>query len=425
MNIHSMQKTQQFLRHIQQSFQKVSPSRWVLLAWIGFIYLWGILWGGGIKEQIGPPVVLLFTVLMVLHFSLYGVNSFRHFSSQRSRFLYFTVQTLLIVLITLVARRFTVTLGLYLALVGEITSMLLTTRITLLVGASCLLLFSLNLDLLFGWEQVPILSGHLVPLHMALLYVLPAFLLVVGYALQQAHARAQTQSLLQELERAHLQLANDAMQLEELTRATERRRMARELHDTLAQGLAGLILQLEAVKAHLVAGRQERALEIVVQAMGRARSTLADARSAIDDLRTEPMSSTDLQQALEEEIDRFTTATGIPCTTHFASFPLVPEAFGESIARMLAEGLLNVARHAQASQVWVCTTQQNQELAIEVRDNGRGFDPATVTQQGHYGLPGLRERARLLGGQFVLLTAPGKGTTLRFLLPTTRQGEQV
>jgi len=420
MNLHSMQKTQQFLRHTHQSLQKVSPSRWVLLPWIGFIYLWGILWGGVIKEQIGPHVVLLFTFLMLLHFSLYGVNSFRPFSSQRSRFLYFTVQTLLIVLITLVARRFTVTLGLYLALVGEITSMLLTTRIALLVGASCLLLFSLNLDLLFGWEQVPILSQHLVPLHMALLYVLPAFLLVVGYALQQARARAQTQSLLQELERAHLQLAHDAVQIEDLTRATERRRMARELHDTLAQGLAGLILQLEAVKAHLVAGRQERALEIVVQAMGRARSTLADARSAIDDLRTESMNSTDLQQALEEEIDRFTMATGIPCTTHFASLSLVPEAFGESIVHMIAEGLLNVARHAQASQVWVCTTQQDQELAIEVRDNGRGFDPATVTQQGHYGLLGLRERARLLGGQFVLLTAPGKGTTLRFLLPTTR-----
>ena len=248
---------------------------------------------------------------------------------------------------------------------------------------------------------------------MALLYVLPAFVLVVVSALRQARARVQTQRLLQELEQAHRQLADDAVRLEELTRAAERQRMARELHDTLAQGLAGLILQLEAVKAHLVAGREERALEIVIQAMGRARTSLATARSAIDDLRTETMTPTDLQHALEEETLRFTAATGIPCTTQFSSLSPVPEAFGESI----------IARHAQASQVWVCVAQRDMELAIEVRDNGRGFDPTTVAQQGHSGLPGLRERARLLDGQFALLTAPGEGTTLRFLLPATRRGD--
>ena len=289
--------------------------------------------------------------------------------------------------------------------------------------AACLLLFSLNLHLLYGGEPVPILSQHLVPFYMALLYVLPAFVLVVVSALRQARARVQTQRLLQELEQAHRQLADDAVRLEELTRAAERQRMARELHDTLAQGLAGLILQLEAVKAHLVAGREERALEIVIQAMGRARTSLATARSAIDDLRTETMTPTDLQHALEEETLRFTAATGIPCTTQFSSLAPVPEAFGESIMRSVAEGLLNIARHAQASQVWVCVAQRDQELAIEVRDNGRGFNPTAVAQQGHYGLPGLRERARLLDGQFALLTAPGEGTTLRFLLPATRRGD--
>lgn len=90
---------------------------------------------------------------------------------------------------------------------------------------------------------------------------------------------------------------------------------------------------------------------------------------------------------------------------------------------MISEGLLNVARHAQASQVWICVAQQDQGLTIEVRDNGLGFDPAALPQSGHYGLLGLRERARLLGGQFALLTAPGEGTTLRFLLPAAGRGE--
>jgi NarL family two-component system sensor histidine kinase YdfH len=413
----------QSLQYIRAHARKIGPFRWILLLWIGFVYLWGVLWGGGMSEQITPHALILFTLLMLLHFSLYGVSSFTRAPSQRFRLLYFAIQALLIVLISLVAHRFTVTLGLYLALVGEIASLLLEIRMVLLVGAACLLLFSLNLHLLYGGEPVHILSPYPVPFYLALLYVLPAFVLVVVYALQQARARAQTQKLLQELEQAHRQLADDAIRLEELTRAAERQRMARELHDTLAQGLAGLTLQLEAVKAHLVTGREERALEIVIQAMGRARTSLAAARSAIDDLRTETMTPTDLQHALEEETLRFTAATGIPCTTRFSSLSPVSEAFGESIMRSVAEGLLNIARHARASQVWVCVAQHDRELAIEVRDNGRGFDPTTVAQQGHYGLLGMRERARLLKGQFALLTAPGEGTTLRFLLPAERRGD--
>ncbi len=415
--------TMRSMQYIREHMRKIGPFRWILLLWIGFVYLWGVLWGGGMGEQITPHALILFTFLMLLHAGLYGVSSFTRAPSQRFRLLYFAIQALLIVLISLVTHRFTVTLGLYLALVGEIASLLLEIRMVLLVGAACLLLFSLNLHLLYGREPVPILSQHLVPFYMALLYVLPAFVLVVVYALHQARARTQTQRLLRELEQAHRQLADDAIRIEELTRVAERRRMARELHDTLAQGLAGLILQLEAVKAHLVVGREERALEIVIQAMGLARTTLAAARSAIDDLRTETMPPVDLQHALAEEIGRFTAATGIPCTTQLPCLVLAPETSGESIVRMISEGLLNVARHAQASQVWICVTQQGQGLTIEVRDNGLGFDPAALPQSGHYGLLGLRERARLLGGQFALLTAPGKGTTLRFLLPAAGRGE--
>lgn len=413
----------QSLQHLRKHARKISFFRWILLLWISLVYLWGILWGGDMGEQITLPALILFTLLMLLHASLYGVSGFWSTLSQRLRFLYFAIQALLIVLISLVTHRFPVTLGLYLALIGEIASAILEIRLVLLIGAAILLLFGLNLHLLYGEESVPVLSPHPVPFYIALLYVLPAFVLVVGYALQQARARTQMQKLLRELEQAHCQLADDAVRIEDLTRTAERQRMARELHDTLAQGLTGLILQLEAVKAHLIAKREARALEIVTQAMGRARTTLAAARSAIDDLRTSTMSPTELQHALEEETLRFTAATGIPCTTRFSSLPPVPSELSEPIKRSVAEGLLNIARHAQASQVWVCVTECDQELAIEVRDNGIGFDPAALPQQGHYGLLGLRERARLLGGRFALFTVPGEGTTLRIFLPAGRHGE--
>jgi NarL family two-component system sensor histidine kinase YdfH len=377
-----------------------------------------------VSEQVAPGALLLFTLLMLSHCGLYAVGSSAAADSFWRRVCYLAVQALLIVLISVVAHRFTVTLFLYLALVAEVASQVLSTRIVLLEGFACVLLFSLNVHLLFGGgEPAPLVPSHPVPFSMALVYVLPAFVLIVGYALQQTRAHARTQKLLRELEQAHRQLAVDAVRIQELTRAAERQRMARELHDTLAQGLTGLVLQLEAVKAHLVGGREERALEIVVQAMGRARSALADARSAIDDLRISAIPPTDLQRGLEEEARRFTAATGIPCATRFSFLSPMSLACNEAILRSVAEGLLNVARHARANQVWLGVTEHHDQLAIEVRDDGNGFDPEAAGGQGHYGLLGLRERARSLGGQLVLRTAPGQGTTLRLLLPAQKRGE--
>ena len=400
----------------------MSPFRWLLLLSVGLIYVWGAFWGGVLSEQIAAGGLVLFTLLMLLHFGLYAITSYRAADPFWWRVCYLAIQALLIVLISAVAHRFTITLFLYLALVGEIASQVVSVRIVLVEGLACVVLFSLNLHFLFSGEPAQLVSPRPVPFSMGLIYILPAFVLIVSYALQQTRAHARTQRLLRDLEQAHRRLAEDAIRIEELTRARERQRMARELHDTLAQGLAGLILQLEAVKAHLVGGREERALGIVTQAMARARSALADARSAIADLRTAPVSPTDLLSGLAEETRRFTAATGIPCVTRFSSLSPMSPACGEAILRSVAEGLLNVARHAQATRVWVCATEEDGQLSIEVRDDGTGYDPDAVAGQGHYGLLGLRERARLLDGRLVLHSTPGSGTTLRLLLPADGRG---
>ena len=78
---------------------------------------------------------------------------------------------------------------------------------------------------------------------------------------------------------------------------------------------------------------------------------------------------------------------------------------------------MNVARHAQACQAWVCVTEKDELLVIEVRDDGVGFESTVISRQGHYGLIGLRERARLLGGQLTIISAPGKGTCMHVFLP--------
>ena len=111
--------------------------------------------------------------------------------------------------------------------------------------------------------------------------------------------------------RAQTAAAGIQVELERLTLAAERQRLARELHDTLAQGLVGLTLQLEALDAHLGRGEVPKSIAIVRGAAARARSTLADARTAIADLRA--TSAPPLAEALREEADRFSSATGIPC----------------------------------------------------------------------------------------------------------------
>jgi NarL family two-component system sensor histidine kinase YdfH len=206
--------------------------------------------------------------------------------------------------------------------------------------------------------------------------------------------------------------------VEDLTLAAERQRLARELHDTLAQGLAGLILQLEAVDSHLARGGVERAQAIVRQAMTRARLTLADARRAISDLRAEDALPADLDQAIRDEVERFTAATGLPCDLDLQPLPALPERLREQAFRTVTEGLTNIAHHARAQRVTVQVASRDGALEVKVWDDGVGFDPLAVSEQvGHYGLVGLRERARLAGGSLTVTSTPGQGTTIGLRLP--------
>jgi NarL family two-component system sensor histidine kinase YdfH len=245
-------------------------------------------------------------------------------------------------------------------------------------------------------------------------------LCLLGYVLlyqRQVVARERTQALLRQLETARDELAAYAARVEDLTLLAERRRMARELHDTLAQGLAGLILQFEAVQMHLAGGRAERAGEIIDQAQARARSALRAARRAIDDLRATTDGAEDLYDSAQEQLARFTSATGIACEADIAPLKTLPEALAAPALRTISEGLTNVARHSQARHVWVQALPVDHTMEIGVRDDGVGFDPAATGQVGHYGLLGLRERARLVGGRLEVTSAPGLGTALRLFLP--------
>ncbi len=390
-----------------QEIRESRPFYWFVELVIVVIYGWVLLQAPEVRA---PGVLALFTFLMVAHGWLHWISPYL----QRRRdwlVAYFVVQGALVFVINMVVHNQTPLFGLYMALVGESAGSLERPRPVAAGAIGYLALMAVNAAILSSWQTV--LSTAI--------YTVPMVLFVVIYVsifLRQMKARHEAQVLLRELEEAHRRLSEYAEKVESLTLAAERQRMARELHDTLAQGLAGLILQLEALEAQLGKGEVTKAALIAGQAKDRARATLTEARRTIDDLRSRPDLSDPLPDVLRREVERFSTATGIPCALDLPEGLSLPAALAENVARCIGEGLTNVARHARASSVEVSITQDGPLVTVTVRDDGIGFDPAVAEgQPGHYGLLGLRERARIAGGSLEVESAPGAGTTLRLRVP--------
>lgn len=233
---------------------------------------------------------------------------------------------------------------------------------------------------------------------------------------QQFDARNRIQSYIKELESAY-------MRVEELTLANERQRMARDLHDTLAQGLASLIMQLEAIDAHMQKGNTERSQEIMKQTMIRARQTLRDARLVIDDLRH---TTNSFNEAVEEEVQRFSEATSIHVGFTIQSPPHISSLVKEHCLYIISECLTNIAKHSQATNINLKVEYIDalEKLTIEVEDNGIGFDTRYIGKNpGHYGLIGLNERVRLIKGEIHILSEKMEGTKVHIQVPINKEGD--
>jgi two-component system, NarL family, sensor histidine kinase YdfH len=374
------------------------------------IYFWALL-GSGVPHSLGW--ICLFTFLMVVHISLYWFSPWV-FAHKKLLLPFFASQSLIILSICMLSRMVGVTMGLYPGLTGLMIGMPVKrlwkfVAIILVLGLSAFSFFFItpNVSLLW-WALATVPTVIFISLYV-LLYI------------RQVEAREQAQSLLKDLEVANRQLSDYAARVEDLTIVNERQRMARELHDTLSQGLAGLILQLEAADAHLSANRPERTRSILQQSMETARETLSDARQAIDNLRhTTPLN---LEKVVRQEIDHFTDSTSIPCAYEIEFPENIPAQTAEAVMRIITEGLTNIARHANSSQarVRISYIKNKDILEMEISDDGIGFDPQQV-DAGHYGLLGMRERARLVRSSFDINSQAGKGTRIVIRFPLSENG---
>ena len=351
-----------------------------------------------------PALAAVFTVLMIVHVTLHWMVV-PIIQTPKRKAMYILGQGVLAFIITHISRNTGMVFALYMALIGETIGFLSINRWSAL---STLYYLSLSLTNFIIFTNLESAAYWLITIIPIIIFIS----LYVTLYLRQAEAREKAQLLASELESANQQLTEYAARVEDLTIATERQRMARELHDTLSQGLAGLILQLEAADAHLANKRLEKAQSIVGNAMQQARETLAEARRAIDDLRQPSLD--DLDSALRQEIARFTDATGIPCDYHADHSQPAPDAVKETVLRAVTEALTNIAHHAQARKVAVNVGVKDKSLSVTIQDDGVGFD-ASAIPSGHYGLLGIRERVRLVNGSFEIQNQ--NGTTLKIQIP--------
>ncbi|WP_240521569.1 sensor histidine kinase [Amycolatopsis vastitatis] len=218
---------------------------------------------------------------------------------------------------------------------------------------------------------------------------------------------------------ATAQAENEGLQRQLLSQAREagildeRQRLAQEIHDTLAQGFTGIITQLEA--AALAKDEPAEWQRHLDSATALARENLTAARRSVRALHPEPLDAAALPEALAGVAARWSARTGVPAavTTTGDRRPLHPE-IESTILRVTQEALSNVDKHAAASRVGVTLSYMDDEVSLDVRDDGAGFTPGPGPG---YGLPGMRRRVLRLAGRLSVESEPGGGTAISAILP--------
>jgi signal transduction histidine kinase len=212
--------------------------------------------------------------------------------------------------------------------------------------------------------------------------------------------------------------------VEEAAVLGERQRLARKIHDTLAQGLTGIVTQLEAAEAALE-GRPESVRAHLDAARRLARESRGEARRSVRALRPGPLEAGRLVDALGDVARRWASDHGVPAavTTVGDARPLSSET-EVTLLRVAQEALANAGRHANASAVALTLAFGDGQVSLDVTDDGVGFDPGAAGggngSGGGFGLTAMHERAAALQGSLEVESGPGQGTTIVATIPVGR-----
>ncbi|WP_369249303.1 sensor histidine kinase [Streptomyces sp. R41] len=226
------------------------------------------------------------------------------------------------------------------------------------------------------------------------------------------------QQALDENAALHAQLL---VQAREAGVADERRRLAAEIHDTIAQGLTGIIAQLQ-----VVANTPDPAAarEHLGRAADLARHSLGEARRSVQNLAPVALVDDGLPEALKKTVAEWGERTGVRAEfTLTGTAEQLHDEVSATLLRIAQEALSNAARHAAASRVGVTLSFMDEEVTLDIRDDGHGFDPVAVPERtgtGGFGLDGMRARAERIAGALTVESEPGQGTAVSARVPLVR-----
>lgn len=228
--------------------------------------------------------------------------------------------------------------------------------------------------------------------------------------LRTNEARIQSDRLLDELQQAHNQLREYAGQAEELATVKERNRLARELHDSVAQTLYGLTLQAEAAARELNNGQTERASEQLREIRDSAQQSLQETRLLIFELRPPILEQEGLSAALRNRLESVESRSGLKMQIQLQEVNQLPAGIEAGLYGIANETFNNILKHAHASEIKVSLKKESNKVVLEIQDNGVGFDVNAIA--GGMGLNGMKERAEQFGGDIQIKSGPD-GTKIR------------
>jgi len=250
-------------------------------------------------------------------------------------------------------------------------------------------------------------------------YVFFAFF---GWTMMRAeNERRRSEQLLADLKVAHDQLRRYTEQVEELTIAGERNRIAREMHDTLGHRLTIAAVQLEGAQ-RLINSNPQKVEQIIKTVHEQVKEGLTELRRTVAMMRAPVVDDLPLEQALKRLISQVGEATGLDIHLEMDDpEPALPSTHRHTLFRAAQEGLTNIERHADATEAWIRLSHQDDNVSIRVEDNGVGIH--SPKERDGLGLTGMRERAELLGGKFVIEQRNSGGTSLCLSLPLSRSNQ--
>jgi two-component system NarL family sensor kinase len=271
-------------------------------------------------------------------------------------------------------------------------------------------------DLPMGWIGVPMMVGK------------RAIGVLAGFVLPEQAIEENAQLLSIMANQATIAVANTHLyhDAQFLGIVDERNRLAREIHDTIAQSLTATTYQLELADTFLSAPqpRTDRAIEKVNRALELTRNSLDEARRSVTDLRASHVQNVTLAEALARLAGEFSSDNGVSVAVTAADDVPLPSPVRAGLYRIAQEALSNIAKYARATQAELTLKSGDGAVTLTIRDDGVGFDPDVVAAQrtargtsGGFGLIGIRERAQLLGGTSDIWSDIGEGTQITVRVP--------